>query len=284
MEPIHANLSFKYEDHIMAELPEIFLISQQMKKELVGKTISGVEIIQPKCLNISPKAFSVAVNGARISDVFYRGKWIFVETSQGWILLCLGMGGEILLVNRATLPEKYRIIIDFTDHSCLAVNFWWFGYVHYADQLGNHKMTSGLGPNAIDLAFSDLQTLLKGRRGNLKSFMLDQGRIAGIGNFYIHDILFQSRLHPLRSIQSLSDEDIRSLATAIHERLLLSINKGGFYYEVDLFGHHGGFVMTDLVIGYKENQPCPVCGTSIQKIKTGSTQGFVCPQCQNALT
>jgi formamidopyrimidine-DNA glycosylase len=282
MEPIHVNLSFTYEDNIMAELPEIFLVSQQMKKELVGKTISGVEIIQPKCLNIPPETFATAVSEARILDVNYRGKWIFIKTNQGWILLCLGMGGEILLVNRNTLPEKYRVIIDFIDHSCLVVNFWWFGYVHYADQLENHKMTSCLGPNALDLDFKALQALLKGRRGNLKTFLLDQDRIAGIGNFYIHDILFQSRLHPLRIIQTLNDNEISALSAAIHERLLLSINKGGFFYEVDLYGHHGGFGMTDLVIGYKENQPCPVCGTSIQKIKTGSTQGFVCPQCQNA--
>ena len=63
----------------MAELPEIYLISQQMKKELVGKTISGIEIGQPKCLNISPEAFIAALSGARITDVYFRGKWIFVD-------------------------------------------------------------------------------------------------------------------------------------------------------------------------------------------------------------
>lgn len=264
----------------MAELPEIYLISQQMHKGLVGKTISGAEIKQPKCLNITPEAFSTALVGASISDVGYRGKWIIVETNHGWLLLCLGMGGEILLVNHDALPEKYRVIIDFMDYSCLSVNFWWFGYVHYADQLKNHKMTSGLGPNAIDLDFVSLNTLMKGRRGTLKTFLLDQNHLAGIGNFYIHDILFQSRLHPMRSIQTLSEDEIDSLATSIHERLQLSISKGGFYYELDLYGQKGGFEMADLPIGYKENQPCPVCHTLIQKIKTGSTQSYICPKCQ----
>jgi formamidopyrimidine-DNA glycosylase len=264
----------------MAELPEIYLIAQQMKTELVGKTITGVEVKQPKCLNIPPDLFADALSGTNITDVNYRGKWIFVQTSQGWFFLCLGMGGEILLVNRSSLPEKHRVIIDFADRSCLAINFWWFGYVHYADSLTNHKMTAGLGPNAIDLDFAGLQSLLKGRRGILKTFLLDQDRIAGIGNFYIHDILFQARLHPLRSIQTLSDDDIASLATAVRDRLQLSISKGGFYYELDLYGQKGGFGMTDLVIGYKENQPCLVCGMTIQKIKTGSTHSFICPQCQ----
>jgi formamidopyrimidine-DNA glycosylase len=266
----------------MAELPEIYKISQQMKAELVGKTIIGIEVGQPKCLNILPEAFTVALNRARINDVYYRGKWIFVDTNQGWLLLCLGMGGEILLVNRTTLPEKYRLIIDFSDLSCLTVNFWWFGYVHYTDQLKTHKMTANLGPNAIDLTPASLGTMFNKRRGTLKTFLLDQDRIAGIGNFYIHDILFQACLHPLRLIQTLSNDEINALAVAIRDRLQLSINKGGFFYEMDLYGQKGGFVMTDLVIGYKENQPCPVCGTTIQKIKTGSTHSFICPQCQKA--
>jgi formamidopyrimidine-DNA glycosylase len=268
----------------MAELPEIYKISQQMKAELVGKTIAGIEVGQPKCLNIPPESFTVALKGASIADVTYRGKWIFVDTNQGWLLFCLGMGGEILLVNRTTLPEKHRVIIDFSDHSCLAINFWWFGYVHYADQLKNHKMTANLGSNAIDLSPDGLSALLNKRRGTLKTFMLDQDRIAGIGNFYIHDILFQARLHPLRLIQTLSNDEINALAVAIRDRLQLSINKGGFFYEMDLYGQKGGFIMTDLVIGYKENQPCPVCNTTIQKIKTGSTHSFICPNCQKSPT
>ncbi len=264
----------------MAELPEIYTISKQMKTELVAKSIAGAEIIQPKCLNVPPETFIAALRGATVRNVNYHGKWIVIETSHGWLLLCLGMGGELLLVNRSTLPEKRRAIIDFSDGSCLSINFWWFGYVHFTDQLSNHKMTRGLGPNAIDLDQISLQTLFNGRKGTLKTFLLDQDRIAGIGNFYVHDILFQARLHPMRTIQTLSEDNVRVLADAIHDRLLLSINKGGFSYEVDLYGHKGGFGMTDLVIAYKENQPCPVCGTTIQKIKTGSTHSFICPVCQ----
>lgn len=264
----------------MAELPEIFILSKQMKNELVGKTVSGVDIIQPKCLNLTPDAFTSALTHASITDVTYHGKWIFMETTQGWLLLCLGMGGEILLVNRDTLPKKHRLIFDFSDQSCLAVNFWWFGYAHYSDLLKNHKMTASLGPNAIDLDPSSLRGLLQGKRGTLKPFLLDQDRIAGIGNFYIHDILFQSRLHPLQSIQTLNTEEIDALAIAIHDRLQFSINKGGFYYELDLYGKNGGFGMDDLIIAYKENQPCPICSTPIQKIKTGSTYSFICPKCQ----
>jgi len=264
----------------MAELPEIYLISQQMQVELVDKTISGIEILQPKCLNIPPEDFSIALSGAQIKNVSYRGKWVFVNTTRGWLLLCLGMGGEILLVDRTRMPEKRRVIFDLANSSCLVVNFWWFGYTHFTAQLVDHKMTSGLGPNAIDLDTTGLRSLFMNRRGALKSFLLDQDRIAGIGNFYVHDILFKAHLHPMRTIQTLTENEVDGLSTAIHDRLELAIQKGGFAYEQDLFGQKGHFGMDDLLIGYKENQPCPVCGTVIVKIKTGSTSSFICSQCQ----
>ena len=194
----------------------------------------------------------------------------------------LGMGGELLLVTRDTLPEKHRLIFDFDDGTCLAVNFWWFGYAHYVPigELESHKMTAKLGPNALDLTADDLRTLLKGRRGGIKSFLLNQARIAGIGNFYIHDILFMAKLHPLRAINTLSDDDIDALYGAIRQGLQPSVDKGGAWYEMSLHGDRGGFLREDLVIGYTEDEPCPTCGTPVEKIKTGSTSSFICPQCQ----
>jgi formamidopyrimidine-DNA glycosylase len=264
----------------MPELPEIYTLARQMNRELAGKVITGIEVIQPKSLNIPEDDFVKALTGAQILGATCRGKWVIVETNQGWLLLSLGMGGEILLVTRQTLPEKYRLVFDFSDGSCLAVNFWWFGYAHYAapDELGKHKMTASLGPNAIDLTRQDLTRLLTGRRGGLKAFLTDQSRIAGIGNVYIQDILFQARLHPLQDIQALQPADIDRLSDSIHSYLQSSIDKGGFAYEVDLHGQKGEFGMENFLVAYKEGQPCPSCGTIIKKIKTGSTSSFICPR------
>jgi formamidopyrimidine-DNA glycosylase len=77
-----------------------------MKQELMGKTIAGFEIKQPKSLNIEKEAFIKALTGAQVINVNNHGKWIMTETSGGWLLLNLGMGGEILLVTRATLPKS----------------------------------------------------------------------------------------------------------------------------------------------------------------------------------
>ena len=253
-----------------------------MNAELVGKTIAGVEVLQPKCLNVPPETFAEALTGARLLAVTSRGKWIFVETDRGWLLLNLGMGGEILLTSRATLPEKHRLVFDFTDGACLSVNFWWFGYAHYVrpGELADHGMTAGLGPNALDLSADDLAALLRGRKGRVKVLLLDQDMMAGIGNSYVHDILFRARLHPLRPAAGLTPGEVAALASGIQDVLRLSITKGGAFYEVNLYGEKGGFTLDDILIGYKEGQPCPVCGTTIAKIKTGSTSSFICPRCQ----
>ncbi|MBN1889613.1 MAG: hypothetical protein JW850_16575 [Thermoflexales bacterium] len=266
----------------MPELPEITVLARQMKQELVGKTLASIEVLQPKCLNLPSFAFVEALSGARWLDVTQRGKWLVSETSRGWLLLSLGMGGEILLRTRDSLPEKRRIIFDLADGAALTVNFWWFGYAHYTPpgKLASHKMIARLGPNALDVSAGDLKAMLGRRRGAIKAFLLDQSKLAGIGNFYVHDILFRAGLHPLRTIDTLAEAEIERLAGAIHDGLQLAVDKGGSFYELDLYGQKGHFTLDDVLVGYKEGQPCPACGTPIEKVKTGSTSSFICPRCQ----
>ncbi len=264
----------------MPELPEITVLARQMKTELVGKTLTNIEVLQPKCLNVPEEAFVDALAGAQLLDVIHRGKWIFVETTQGWLLLSLGMGGEILLTTRDALPEKYRLVFDFDDGVCLAVNFWWFGYAHFAAELADHSPTARLGPNALDLTLDQFRELLRGRRGAIKSFLLNQRRIAGIGNVYVQDPLFKARIHPLRKISALGNDDVAALWRAIRETLQESIDLGGSAWEQDLHGEKGRWDQSFFLVAYREGQPCPECGATVAKIKTGSTSGYVCPVCQ----
>lgn len=266
----------------MPEIPEIASRAFEMNAALPGKTITDIEVSQVKCLNLPLEQFQAALVGATLGPVTYHGKWIQMYTNQGWLLINLGMGGEILLTDRANLPAKHRIILDFRDKSCLCINFWWFGYVHYAafDQLASHTMTAKLGRNVLELSENEFFSLIKGQKGKVKALLLDQSKLAGIGNAYIHDILFLARLHPLRTIASLSDAEIHQLYDGIQNGLLPSLKKGGAFYETDLYGQKGRFQMEDILIGYREGQPCPVCQTPIVKIKTGGTSSFICPHCQ----
>ena len=264
----------------MPELPEVASRAREMNKELAGKTIKNIEVLQPKCLNGSKKWFTKSLKGAKLKGTTYHGKWIFTETTKGYLLINMGMGGELLLVDRKSMPEKWRIAFDFKDGTTLAVNFWWFGYTHYARDLSKHKMSAKLGPNALDLKLGEFRELLAGRKGGIKAFLLNQERIAGIGNAYIHDILFFAGLHPLRTIDSLSDEEVEALWKGIRKGLQPALRKRGAFYESDLYGKKGGFKFKDIVVGYREGEPCPLCGGKIVKIKTGSTSSFICPKCQ----
>jgi formamidopyrimidine-DNA glycosylase len=207
---------------------------------------------------------------------------VLSQVGAGKLALSLGMGGEVWLVQANDLPAKRRLVFEFEDGSALSINFWWFGYAHLIrpGSEAEHAMTARLGPNALDIGAAELRNMMQGQRGALKTWLLDQSKIAGIGNAYIHDILFFARLHPLRRIDSLSEAEIVALVDGIRKGLVPSLEKGGAFYETDLFGCKGGFQVEDIIIGYRENTPCPVCATPIEKIKTGGTSSFVCPHCQ----
>jgi len=109
---------------------------------------------------------------------------------------------------------------------------------------------------------------------------MDQKNVSGIGNMYMHDILFKARLHPQKKISDMDGEEIKLLYNSIKDILNLSQEKGAFAYESDFFGQKGGYTMDYFLVGYRENQPCPVCGETIISIKTGSTTSYICPACQ----
>jgi formamidopyrimidine-DNA glycosylase len=141
-------------------------------------------------------------------------------------------------------------------------------------------MVSQLGPDFMSLSLEDFRELLRGRRGGIKSFLLNQKRIAGIGNVYGQDPLFKAGIHPLRTINTLSDDEINALYHAIRETLQESIDHGGSHWEQNLYGEHGRWDSSFFLVAYREGQPCPTCGTEVQKIKTGSTSTHICPNCQ----
>ena len=118
------------------------------------------------------------------------------------------------------------------------------------------------------------------RRGNIKTFLLDQKNIAGIGNVYIQDILFNAKIHPARKITSLTDSEIETLYESIRFVLNESIGLGGLAYEIDFYGNRGRYGKEQFKIAYKSGELCPVCRKLIQKIRTGPTSSFICPNCQ----
>ena len=270
----------------MAELPEIAKLAGQMKDALRGKTIQTLTLLQEKCANIPSDEFQKRTMGARIDDIRNRGKWIITTLSNGEnILLSLGMGADILFFdNEKNEADKYQIKVLFSDDSGYTARFWWFGkFLLVSDgELASEPSTKDIAIDPFDEEFTPdyFSSLLKGKKTQVKAFLMNQKNVGGIGNMYMHDILFRARLHPQKKISDMDGDEIRLLYDSITGVLNLSREKGAFAYESDFFGQKGSFTMDNFLVGYKENQPCPVCGETIVSIKTGSTSTFICPACQ----
>jgi formamidopyrimidine-DNA glycosylase len=271
----------------MPELPEIFVIANQMNDVLPGKAVAGVEIRQPKNLNIPADEFEGAVVGKTFGRVEPRGKWIFAELEPGYrLLINLGMGGDLIYFeSEEDLPENYQFKLSFDDGTGFTARFYWFGYIHLveSEHPEDHKMTRDLGPSPVADDFT-LERFLalaeKKRRSGVKSFITNQKNIAGIGNVYAQDILFVPKLHPLRKVETLSDDERVALYDAIRKVVNESIGLGGLKYEKDFFGVSGRYSGEHMLVAYKEGEPCPECYTAIEKIKTGTTASYICPKCQ----
>jgi len=268
------------------EFPELTILSRQMTKEILRKQIIEVEVANPKCLNMPLKQFQKAVVGKTIKSVEGRGKWLFIKLDSDHVLIFNpGMGADIIYFKpRDKLPEKYQIKFTLDDKTGFTIRVWWFCYLHlmHANKLGEHKLTAKLGITPLDKKFTldYFEQLLDKKRGNIKTFLLDQRNIAGIGNVYIQDILFNAKLHPKRLISSLINTEIEALYKSIKSVLNESITLGGLAYEKDFYGKKGRYGAEQFKIAYKPGKPCPICQTTIQKIKTGSTSSFICPKCQ----
>ena len=268
------------------ELPEATILSRQMTKEIAGKRISEIEVSNSKCLNMPFEQFQRTVVGKTVKSIESRGKWFFIKLDPDSVLLFHpGMGADIIYFKQGDkLPEKYQIRIVLEDGTGFTIRVWWFCYLHLmpVDRLGEHKLTAGLGLSPLDEWFTldYFKKLLNHKRGNIKTFLLDQRNIAGIGNVYVQDMLFNAKLHPNRKIQSFSDMEAEALYNSIKSVLNESIELGGLAYEKDFYGNRGSYGAEQFKIAYKEGKPCPMCQTPIQKIRAGSTTSFICPNCQ----
>ncbi len=265
----------------MPELPEIYLFCQQMNETIMGKEIEKAAILQTKCLN-RPENDYQRLAGKKIEKVEPLGKWIKITLhSKDELLINLGMGGELIyFTDISEIPAKAKFIVSFTDGTGFFVTLWWFGYFHFIKAGEKNPMTDNLGDDPLHLSLDQFKLKLAGKRGRIKSFLLDQKNCRGIGNFYIQEILFQAKLHPQRPIDSLTTHEIKKLYHAIQQVLRRSIELGSSSYEKDFFGKYGDYSLKELSFAYEKDAVCPDCGTATQKIKTGTNAQYICPICQ----
>lgn len=269
----------------MPELPEITTIASQMREYLVGKAIAEITILQPKCLNTSVENYG-RLQSRHILEVEARGKWIVISIESDFLLLVsLGMGADIVSFPAGDTPTtgKWQVRVQCGDGSGFTLRFWWFGHFHMVGRadLKDH-VVGRLGPSPLDVSFTpeSLETILRNSRRKVKDLITDQRRIAGIGNAYVHDILFLAGLHPLVQGARLDGAATARLHSAMRELLQRVLSKRGLAYERDFFGSPGGFEREDFLVGYREGEPCPRCAAPIEKIRFGGQSSYLCSSCQ----
>lgn len=268
----------------MAELPELTILQRQMHDALSGRTIALIEVLQEKCLNVPVAEAVSSLTGRRITAVTRRGKWLYLHLEpEIYLLLNLGMGAELIHHSPgAAVPEKYQLRIGLDDGSGFTCRFWWFGYIRLvtAAELPEFKDVCKLGPSPMEITAAQLADIArKGPRSTVKSLILDQEKLSGIGNAYAHDILWEAQLHPQRKLGTLTEADLERYHAAIRRVMDRAIEMGGL--ETDFYRGQGNLGNPEFFLaGYREGKPCRRCGAPISKIETGATATFICPACQ----
>lgn len=275
----------------MPELPEVETIRRQLAERVPGRTIRAVEVLDPKLVEpAAPEEFREAVEGHRILDVGRRAKYLLIGLSSGDTLAVhLRMTGRLhWRAGAAPADEPFlRARFDLDDGSTITFGdmrrfgrAWVIpGEDAYAEAYWRGR--AGVEPLTPRFTTRVLGALLAGRRRPVKPTLLDQGLVAGLGNMYVDEALFQAGIHPLRPAGELTDAELRRLHRAIRDRLAAAVAAGGASIDSyrDGLGRRG--TMQDLLrVHLHEGDPCPRCGTTIVKTRVAARGTYLCPRCQ----
>lgn len=273
----------------MPELPEVEIIRRGLAKHLPGKRIAEAEVLRPsQILRPTPEAFAREIEGKVIESVRRRGKYLLLFLSEALVLVVhLRMTGRLVYVADGEVRDPYaRVVFSFADGSALV-----FGDVRTFGRLallpvGDLDTLRGLhelGPEPLTPEFSVmyLQKAVARHRVPIKTFLLDQRRVAGIGNIYADEALFRAGIHPARRADTLMAAECGRLHAAVNEVIAAGIADGGTTFR-DYQNAEGGkgHHQEHLAVYEREGEACPRCGTPIMKMKLGGRGTRYCPKCQ----
>ena len=269
----------------MPELPEVETTRLGISPHLLGRRISKLVIRQPKLRWPIPQDLIEALPGQRIDSIERRAKYLLVHTGVGSALLHLGMSGSLRALDADTAPGKHDHfdwlldsgrMLRFTDPRRFGSLLW--------QPLGStHELLANLGPEPLsdDFDGDHLWRLSRGRVASVKTFIMDQAIVVGVGNIYAAEALFAAGIHPRRKTGSVSRARYAQLAEAIKRILSYAIQRGGTTLR-DFISPDGvpGYFEQELFVYGRAGQPCRNCGTTIRSITLGQRSTFYCPQCQ----
>lgn len=281
----------------MPELPEVESIKIQLNKYIVGHTIKNVDIRYQKCFSGNPKD----IIGGKVKKVRRFGKALVIDLDNGYSLVVhIKMTGQLIyrgpnLKNARTVSEKVKGGLE-GKHTHVVFTLDKNGKLYYSDvrkfgwikvvktsEVENVDFIKRLGPEFLDsLTLDKFKEIVKSTSRAIKTLLMDQSKVAGVGNIYANDALFLAKIHPEKKSNKISDEKIEELYKAVGEVLKRSIKYGGSsevaYVRPD--GTDGAYQDHTLVYG-KEGEKCPNnFGGIIKKTRTAGRGTYYCPNCQ----
>jgi len=269
------------------ELPEVETIARGLAIAVVGKTIDSVTVLLPRVVVPEPERFAELAAGERIAAVGRRGKFVVISLASGrQLVVHLRMTGRLIVQGAgATIPEPYtNVILRFRDgwQLCFA-DVRTFGRMRLVEPEEPWAAEVGVEPLSSDFSLDRFSSLLHGRTTPVKVLLLDQRRIAGIGNIYACEALWEARIHPNRSSGSLSRPARRRLHHSITDVLRRAIELRGTSARdyVDADGLRGGFQNVLSVYG-RHGKECPRCSRSIVRTVVAGRGTWWCRSCQRS--
>lgn len=273
----------------MPELPEVETVRRRLSQRLPGLIVSDLSIDDATVSEQSEEELRQLLVGRRILAVRRRGKYLIVDLEGAVAVMHLRMTGQVLLPAagdydaRQVRPPRFvwrlepAAELHFRDVRR-------FGRLWAFDPAVEARFFAGMGPEpfAEEFTVAYLRGALEGRKAPLKSFLLDQRRLAGVGNIYADEALFRARLHPLRAAGSVGPREAQRLHAALLETLQAGIDNAGSSIDsfVDPSGQRGSF-QEMLNVYQRAGAPCRVCGTAIRRVVVGGRGTHFCPRCQS---
>lgn len=273
----------------MPELPEVENIVLTLRPKICGCRIKNVEVLYPAAVKM-PAAGGLRlpelVSGLKIRDVKRRGKYILIGLDDGHCLIFhLRMTGSLVFSRQKPCGEHSRLLFILDCGYLVFADIRKFGTVYFVSEEEKEKIKGlvSLGPEPFSDAFSEeyLRCRMEGKQTPVKSFLLNQENVAGIGNIYADEILFRLRLNPLEKAGSLGEGKRREIIRVAREVLREGIETGGASIRDyrDGEGRKGSFQERIAVYG-KSGSPCPVCGAVLEKCRVAGRSSVFCPCCQ----
>jgi formamidopyrimidine-DNA glycosylase len=270
----------------MPELPEVETVCRQLDPELRGTKIEALEVLDPRwCRPTPPAELEEEVRGTTIRRLGRRGKYLLLGLEgERTLVMHLRMTGNLVLVERSASRRHLRARFRLGDGREL----WFtdprrFGEAFLIEDSWLEARFAKLGvePLSDDFTAVHLGEMAAGRTAPLKSFLLDQSRLAGVGNIYADEALFRARLHPLSPAGSMKPEHLAALRDGVVAALEAGIDGGGASIDDYRDGRgEKGTMQDEFLVHTREGEPCPRCGATIVRILVSGRSTYYCPSCQ----